>query len=171
MKPAPVAAFYRSADHARRNFHISVPNDTLVADVLKPHFWINAAPQVAKDTLIDVVSEDGLLDMTVRVDRVVDGMVFVHPRIIYEDKERRAPILAALATEPGKDTASPVAQPDPPEGYKIGWNPGSKTYYVQLKLTGKKVKEGIQSRPEAIAYSVKHAALLDTPAPKVQKVA
>jgi hypothetical protein len=52
--------------------------------------------------------------------------------------------------------ASTVADTPPPDGYKIGWNPGSKTFYVQLKETGKKIKENFQSRIEALAFAKDH---------------
>lgn len=164
MKPAPANAFYTTADHQRRYFHFTAPNDVLVEDLLKPAYWVNVAGQVNPGTLIDVVTQDGLLDVQLRVMRVVDGMVVVHPRLIYEEKHLREVLLQKLARDAAAADGSEVAL-EVPEGYKIGWNPGKKLFFVQLNATGKKLKEDFQSKVEAIDFANKHKAALNSVSP------
>jgi hypothetical protein len=159
MKPLNAAALYTSADHQRSYFHVEVPNDTLVEDVLKPAFYVNVSGQCRKGTLIDLVSQDGLLDVQVRVDKVFEGIVKVHPRMIYEDKAARKAVLDAFAAD--ANPASTEVQEPAPDGYKVGYNPGRKLFYVQLKANGKKVREDFQTRAQAIAHAKEHAKLLD----------
>lgn len=168
-RPVAPAAFYHSADYMRKMFHIVVPNDTPIADILKPSFWVNGAGVLNTNTLIDIVSQDGLLDMQVRVMRVTaDGLVIVRPRMIWEDESRKAEIARVAAAEEANADPNRTA----PEGYKVGYNPGKKLFYVQLKATGKKLREDFQSKALALDFADQHAKVMDTPSPTaVKKVA
>lgn len=173
MKPVDQAAF-QMAEYARDAWDVVVPPDTIAADVLKSAFWSHVLTRLRPGALLDVRTTDGLLDMQVRVHAVVNGIAFIHPRFIFEDKERRAPILAAAQERraeaeaegykgvgeiPGDKLAREIAA-QVPEGYKVGWNPGKRMFYVQLKAlgaNGSKLREDFQTRDSALQWAVAHA--------------
>ncbi len=163
MNPVAPNEFYVGAEYKRQSWHVVVPNDTLLTDILKPAFWVNAAAQVKPHALIDVMTPDGTLDLQLRVVKVVAGVVTVRPRFIWEDKQARAHLYAAASGAVSADNHDPIQEQPVPDGYKVGWNPGKKLHYVQLKATGVKVKEDFATRPEAIGFAIAHAKMLDTP--------
>jgi hypothetical protein len=165
--------FNQSADYSRDYWHCEVPNDTLLEDVLKSSFWVHVLSRLKPHALVDVMTFDGLLDIQLRVAKVSNGIVVMRPRMVFEDKAARAPVLAAAAAATAD--ARPVAEQmeeiraSVPDGYKVGWNPGKKNYYVQLKGSGLKVAENITTRDEALAFAVKHASVANAPMGIVQR--
>jgi len=155
--------FNLTASQARQEWHALLDPDTLPTDVLKPVFWVHVMSRLKPMAVVDLVTPDGTLDMQVRVISIANGIVNVRPRFIREDKEARAEVYARRE--------DPSTRPDPlngfaeqtevreytPDGYKVGWNPGSKTWYVQLKATGLKLAENIPEKGKALAYAVAHA--------------
>lgn len=160
--PVAPSEFFVSADYKRQSWHVVVPNDTPLSDILKPAFWVNAAANVKPHALIDVMTPDGTLDVQLRVVKIVAGVVTVRPRFIWEDKVARKHLAEDRAQKEAELGDEPEQQI--PAGYKVGWNPGKKLHYVQLKATGAKLKEDFTTRPEAIAFAVSHSRMLDTPA-------
>jgi hypothetical protein len=165
--------FNQSADYARDYWHCEVPNDTLLEDVLKSSFWVHVLSRLKPHALVDVMTFDGLLDIQLRVSKIANGIVVMRPRMVFEDKASRAPILAAAAS--ALTDTRPIAEQmeeirdQVPAGYKVGWNPGKKNYYVQIKAGGLKVAENIATRAEALAFAIKHAAVADAPMGVLQK--
>lgn len=138
---------------ARQAWLAIVPNDTTVEEVLKPGYWVHYAPTLKPYAVIEVISEDCLLDMDVRVTRIAEGLVYVRPIRIVEDTEGRAAIISAKTAEATDDTPLPPI----PDGYKVGFAPGNQLYYVKLNATGATVKPGIKTRREAVEYAIEHA--------------
>lgn len=162
MNPVAPNEFFVGADYKRQSWHVVVPNDTLLTDILKPAFWVNVAPSCKPHALIDVMTPDGTLDMQLRVVKIVAGVMTVRPRFIWEDKEARAHLYAKQGGAPTAEDPA-VSEAPVPDGYKVGWNPGKKLHYVQLKATGVKLKEDFATRPEAIGYAIAHSKMLNTP--------
>lgn len=162
MTPVAPNEFFVGAEYKRQSWHVVVPNDTLLTDILKPAFWVNVAPSCKPHALIDVMTPDGTLDVQLRVVKIVAGVMVVRPRFIWEDKEARAHLYSKQGAA-SVDDAGVVSEQPVPAGYKVGWNPGKKLHYVQLKATGVKLKEDFATRPEAIGYAIAHAKMLDTP--------
>jgi hypothetical protein len=164
--------FNQGAEYARDYWHCEVPNDTLLTDILKSSFWVHVMSRLKPHALIDVMTFDGLLDVQLRVSKIANGIAVMRPRMVFEDTEARAPILAAMAAAKtnltGLDAAAEIRD-KVPEGYKVGWNPGKKNYYVQIKGSGAKVAENIATRDEALAFAIKHAAVANAPMGVVQE--
>lgn len=155
--------FNQGADYARDYWHCEVPNDTRLEDILKSTFWVHVLSRLKPHALVDVMTFDGLLDVQLRVAKIANGIVIMRPRMVFEDKASRAPILAAAAAA-NPDARTPQelmeeVRASVPDGYKVGWNPGKKNYYVQVKGSGLKVAENIATRDEALAFAVKHASV------------
>lgn len=178
--PAPNKAFtvstkhfMQAADYARQTWHVLVGNDVPVDDILAPAAWVHVAPYIKPHALIDVLSEDGHLDMQLRVVKLEDGLVFVRPRFFYENEAARAPLIAAAKSE-AKVTPKELveqAREQAPAGYKCGFSATKKTYWVQLKATGKMLKEGLPTMQAALDFAKAHAAKAAGPARKTVKAA
>lgn len=150
---------FQAATQRRQSWHVVVPNDTPLEDLLKPAFWVNCAGRCTPHAIIDVMTNDGTLDVQLRVVKISNGIMTVRPRFIWEDKEARAHLAARAEVIAAADDPERKA----PDGYKVGFNPGKKLFYVQLKATGMKVKEDFTTRIEAIIFAEQHAAVLNTP--------
>lgn len=155
--------FNLSAKQARQEWHCSIPNDTLVEDVLKPVYWVHVMGKIKPGALVDLLTLDGTLDMQVRVLAVQNGNVMVRPRIIVqaEGRDARVKELRAQQQANGQDRDGFVLQNEireqTPEGYKVGYNPGRKNWYVQLKADGSKLYSDIMSREEGLRLAIAHA--------------
>lgn len=159
--------FNQGADYARDYWHCEVPNDTKLEDVLKSSFWVHVMSRLKPHALVDVMTFDGLLDVQLRVAKIANGIVVMRPRMLFEDKESRAPILAAAASavtdkRPAQEIIEEMRS-KVPDGYKVGWNPGKKNFYVQIKASGVKVLENAATKDEALAFAIKHAEMADAP--------
>lgn len=152
--------FQQTAAHARQEWHVTVPNDTRIEDLLKPETWVHVANQIKPYALIDVVTEDCHMDVQLRVTGVSEGLVSVRPTRFYENEKARAHILSVAAAESKTAPSELVAQAREmaPEGYKCGFNSNTGKFYVQLKATGNFVKQGIATMDEALALAKKHHA-------------
>ena len=158
-------SFNLTARQSRQEWHCVVDPETLVEDVMKPKFWVHVISKLKPMALVDLVSPDGTLDMQVRVISISNGLVTVQPRIIVEDKVRRAGLYERRANKtaagdqahtPGILQAQEIAD-QVPEGYKVGWNPGKKRWFVLQKDTGARLAEDILLREDAFKYAIAHA--------------
>lgn len=148
---------------ARNAWHCWVPNDTRAEDVPKSAYWVHHMGRLKAGDLFDLVTRDGLLDMQVRIVGVANGLVKVNVLRKFEDVEARAPMMAALAAQSDADNATSGLQlaqeiaPKVPQGYKVGFHPTEKNYYVQHKVSGAKLRVGIATREQALAFAREHA--------------
>lgn len=144
MKTLPPSKL-QGADFARRTYHVVVPNNTLLDDILRPGFWSQHAAEFAKKAgaLIDVVREDYSLDVQLRITRIDKDLVFVRALRVFEDNSNLAV---------GEDAPSGT----PPEGYKVDQQP--KGWYAKRLSTGTLIAEALPSRAAAIEAAVKHKA-------------
>lgn len=155
MKTLPAGSL-KGTQFARQAWFAVVPNDTTVDDILKPGFYAHFAsdpPVIKQHAVIELVTQDGLLDVELRVVKVERGLVFVRALRITE-AEGRAQVLKELA-----EPTAPVegdALPEVPAEYKVGFAPGNKLYYVQLKATGQMLINGLTKR-KAHEFAIEHA--------------
>lgn len=142
MKTLPPSKL-AGADFVRRTYHVVVPNDTMLEDIVKPIFWSQHAIELRTraGALIDVVREDYSLDVQLRIVRVDKDLVFVRPLRVHEDNSN-------LTTADGTDTR------EAPEGYKVDQTP--KGYYAKRLSTSTVIAEALPSRAAAIDAAVKH---------------
>jgi hypothetical protein len=154
--------FNLSAKQARQEWHCLVPDDTLVEDVLKPVYWVHVMSKLKPGALVDLLTRDGTLDMQVRVLAIQNGNVIVRPRIIVQAEGRDKRVKAMQleqAQQLGRDGFELQAEirAVTPDGYKVGFNPGKKNWYVQLKADGSKLYADIMSRDKALELAIAHA--------------
>lgn len=176
----PPDAMNFNATHQRDVWHCWVPIDTRSEDVTKSAFWAHVMPRLKPGALIDLVTRDGLLDMTVRIVGVNNGLVQVNILRKLENVEARAPIFAAIAASRAKTPTGVTGQQlqeeirtKVPEGYKVGYHPTKQTWYVTLKTgnNAKKLIEDILTREQAFDWCVSHARAAGVPIPGEQETA
>lgn len=157
--------FNQSAKHARQEWHCVVDNDTLITDILKPVYWVHVYGFLRPGALVDIVSKDYTLDITLRVTAVQNGIVSVRPIRVYEDTKAREEVYKQRkylaehpeeAAQPGMLQQAEIAHMAPP-GYKVGFSPNNSTWYVQLKATGLKLYKDIPEKQKALDLAVAHA--------------
>lgn len=148
---------------ARNAWHCWVPNTTRSEDVAKSAYWVHHMHRLHAGDIFDLVTRDGLLDMTVRIVNVANGLAKVNILRAFEDAEARAPMFAALDAQTDADDARPGGAlaaeiaPKVPQGYKVGFHPTEKNYYVMHKVTGSKLRVGFATREQALEYARQHA--------------
>lgn len=140
--------------HARYLYSVIVGNDVPLARILMPGFWANhwQAFQGMPFGRVEVVSEDGMLDVDLRCVRAEPGLVYMRPLRVFDQTDRRG--------SAGTSKKAPGPKLIVPEGYKVrnaprGPKPG---WFVQLNSTGNKVGEGIATEAEAIKFAQEHNA-------------
>lgn len=155
--------FNLTASQARQYWHCVVDADTLIEDVLKPVFWVHVMSRLKVGALVDLVSPDFTLDVTVRVTMIREGLVFVRPIRVYEDKKAREAVYARRAALASEGVAVDVMEQQrelsnkSPDGYKVGVNPTNKLWYVTIKATGLQLYKDIPDRAEALKRAWAHA--------------
>lgn len=162
----PPDAMNYNATHQRDVWHCWVPVDTRSEDVTKSAFWVHVMPRLKPGALIDLVTRDGLLDMTVRIISVNNGIVQVNVLRKFENEKARKPILDAV-DKSRKAVASGVTGAQlqeeirgrVPPGYKVGYHPTKQNWYVQLTTgnTSKKLIEDVVTRELALEWCINHA--------------
>lgn len=133
------------ADYVRTYHHIVVPVDHTVDDILRPGYWAHHPDKFRVFDLVDVLTEDGNIDMQLRVVRKSVGMVVMRPVRIWQADEKPK-------TEP-----APADEPDMevPEGYEVNHVPAHK-WRVMTKNPSQIVSKGHGSKNEAIRAAVAH---------------
>lgn len=144
---------------ARFEWFAVIPNDTLVEDILKPGWWVHWASALKPMQRVELVSEDFLLDLDLRVIKVDNNLVWVKPLRITEDRAAGAGLAEARAAIADKKAVDDKADlPDNlKDEYKVGFAPGNNLYYVTLKATKVTIKTGFKTKPDAIAFAVEHS--------------
>lgn len=137
------------ADYARPYFHVVVPRDTTPDDVLRPGFWAHHANQLPVNTLIDILSEDGGLDMQVRVIGRGIGMVHMRPLRIWTQEQ----VAGAGNDEPDLT--------DVPEGYTVNFAPKHRWRVIRDDPHAI-ISTGHTSRAEAVDAAVNHDRAANT---------
>lgn len=144
-----VNAFSSAADYQRTNYHVKVPNDVPLEDILRPIFLgANHSRTLKVGDLVDIVSEDLELDIQLRVIRVGDMLVTTRPRIIASTRE---------IDESALEDEEPEEYPEVPEGYQV--RPVNGKYFVRITSIDPPttLKTGIPTKGEAIQYAISHA--------------
>lgn len=149
IKILPIGQLIHQAEFARAYWHLTVPNDITLADLLKPGFWQHYPSHLKEPALIDVMSEDQELDVQLRVLGTEVGMVHVRLRAAFNVRDG----------ETEEDAPEEVELPTIPDGYLVGFVPKLK-HYAQVKMgEGRKeiISEGNDTRLEAIQAAIDHA--------------
>lgn len=157
----PVEKLSQGAEFLRPHFFVIVGNHVTKEDLLRPVAWIHHARKLqgrdgrARFALIEVLTEDGLLEMHLRVVAIRDGLVLVRPIYIYEDPARvvEAPVEQQLALT---GNGEPV-----PEGYKVGHAPKT-GFWVKLEATSEMIFKGLPNWGAARDKAVMHAKMAGT---------
>lgn len=140
------------AELTRGSFIAIVPNETTFDDVMTPAFWqhhtgmLGLAPGSRPYARIEVIREDGSMDLDLRVLGAKQGMVKV--RCLRKYLEGGGKV--------HQDDAGVI--PDMPEGYGLTHVPNGpeKGYLVRLS-NGEILAKGIGSRREAVGRAIAHA--------------
>ena len=135
-----------AADYSRTYRQVIVPAEASVDDIMRPGFWANHVALLQKNDLIDILSEDGGIDMQVRV--TGKGIGMVHLRVIRawvrESDVKTAPEL--------------VADAEVPENYVVSFAP-RQLWRVATKNPSEIISKDHPSKSEAIAAAFTHARL------------
>lgn len=161
-KPARIlplgANALRSAPHERAHFFAVVPSETTFDQVMTPGFWGNHVPALSGGAtrrpwaLVEVVREDGTMDLLLRVIQVKPGMVIMRAIFKYVSDENIGKP-AKGAPQPGDDD---LVFPD---GYKGAHVPrGEVTGWMVRLPNGEVLVKGQPSKKAAVEYAKKHAA-------------
>lgn len=150
LKTLPIGHLIHQAEFARAYWHLTVPNDVTLDDLLRPAFWQHYPNTLKAPALVDVMSEDQELDVQLRVLGSDVGMVHVRLRAAFNLRDG----------ETETEAPAEVETPDVPDGYKIGFSPNGGGYWAQLTLApGQKemVSTGNTTKLEAIEAAIEHA--------------
>lgn len=140
-------AMTRSADYVRTAHHVVVPVDTTPEDILRPGFWAHHTARLNKHDIVDVITEDGGIDMQLRV--TGKGTGFVEMRVL------RAWLREEPVTEEADEPAlEPLSVPD---GYTVNHAPKT-GWRVMTKEPPLEVSRNHTSKLHAIQAAVEHAA-------------
>lgn len=148
-KPVLKATALRAngADYLRTYHQIKVGPEITVADILRPGFWAYHTNALRPDDLIDILSEDGGLDMQVRVTGKGIGMVNVRPIRIWEREDR-------MAVDPSEGADDDL---EAPEGYTVNFAPKQR-WRVMTNNPQQMISKDHMSKAEAIAAALAHSA-------------
>lgn len=119
MKPLDIPTYKlpmrlaRSAEFARTAHFVQVEAGVLPEHVMHPDFWVNLARRFRVNDLIEVVAEDGTLDMDLRVIAIDPRGLWVQVKALRYCGE---PGIAVPGVE--ADEIAPSAESDP-DGYRI----------------------------------------------------
>jgi len=144
LRPAAI----QIAEYVRQHYFIEVSNDVTVAMLMTPSYWGNYLAQLRRHDIVEVVRQDGAIDLQLRVASNADGMVKMILRQNRDSTREAAPT-------PAGDTRQTL---ETPEGYRIKPTPGQGTYYVQLAATGATSRTGLPTKDAAIEFAIKHRA-------------
>lgn len=153
MFKVSVTALRQQADYHRRVYHVVVPNDTLLSDLLRPGAWVHHADALKPGALVDVIREDMSLDVQLRVLASQRGLVDMRARMVYNDRATEGELLAARSK--GDEPEAEEVLPEVPEGYKVYFAPKIR-WAVQLKDTTQVIFKDLPSKSEAIRKAIEH---------------
>lgn len=149
VKVLNVNAMQRPADYERSYYHLSVPNDVRVGDLLRPGYWAHHAGKLKAGDLIDVLSADLALDLQLRVIEAETGLVTMRLRFVSaarEDDEL-----------PDDDEAEPLLEA--PLGYKVGFTEADHYYVIsRMVKPPMTISTGHETHNDAVRAAIEHAA-------------
>jgi len=157
-KPLSIKTEPRQAEFSRSYRHIDVDNDVTLDDLLTPGFWAHHANTLQEKDLLDVLSFDMDLDVQLRV--VETGVGFVVMRVCAVRHNRSGDADATIEEADEEEGELPEI----PKGYKVGFSPGSKKWYVQTNLVkpAQTISTDHLTKRDAILDAVAHAAKVGT---------
>lgn len=135
------------ADFLRTYHQVKVGPEITVQDVLRPGFWAHHAGVLRADDLIDILSEDGGLDMQVRVVGKGIGMVMVRPLRIWQDEART---VDGAADEADSSLSAP-------DGYTINFAPKQR-WRVMTNNPHEVISKDHPTKAAAVAAALAHSA-------------
>lgn len=146
MKTLPATAMTRSADINRTYHHVNVDPLATLADILRPSFWAHHTQRLQPNDMVDVMTTDGGIDVSLRVVSKAIGMVEMRPlRIWVRDEAKPA------------TNDEPAEMPDVPEGYKVNHAPKT-GWRVLTEDPALEISRNHKSRLEATMAAIAHAA-------------
>jgi hypothetical protein len=162
--PALKPIALRRADLERASYLAVVPNETTFEDVMRPSFWqhhvaaLGGGPNGRPFARVEVVREDGTMDLDLRVLQAKTGMV----RMLCLRKHLDD---SALAARPAKDAADAEDRKlELPDGYKWAHVPNGQNrgHMIRLAETGEVLAQGLPSKAAAVAVAMRHKAEADS---------
>lgn len=137
----------RTAEYNRDYWHIVVDPDVSIDDVMRPNFWAHHVASLKPMDLIDVVSVDMTMDLTLRVISKGIGYVEMRPLRVFLDESRSNQVEG----QEDESDKSPV-----PDGYLVNFAP-SHRWRVLTNDPREIVSKGHMTEKEAIAAAVEHS--------------
>lgn len=149
MKTLPATAMSRSADFARTYHHVVVDPSATLEDILRPSFWAHHTSRIRAHDMIDVLTADGGIDVSLRAMNVAIGMVEMRAlRVWVRDDVKEAGNDAGEVSE---------EMPPVPEGYKVNHAPKT-GWRVLMEDPAMELSRNHRSRREATLAAIAHAA-------------
>jgi len=140
---------FRMADHAYRRFVAEPLSGTTIKQIMSPEYFVNFRRELMPNTVVSVISEDGIIDLELRVLRVKETGVITRLLIDY----------MAIASLFDSDVSlPPVSRPmvseGVPEGYKVEFVAGG-GHKHRVVFDGEVVSKRHATRDEAVAWAIK----------------
>lgn len=156
----------RRADLERGSYIAIVPSSTTFDDVMTPAFWANHVATLSGGQFprpfarVEVVREDGTMDLDLRVIQTKPGMVLMRCLRRYE---------AGVADVAKGKKAAPsgeLTKADLPTGYKWAHTPNGDRpgHLIRLESTGEILVAGLPTMHEAVLAAINHAKVATAPA-------
>lgn len=161
--PALQPVALKRADLERGNYIAIVPSTTTFDDVMTPAFWQHHVRALGDRPFarVEVVREDGTMDLDLRVLKAAPGMVVMRCLRKHLDDSNIATAAADKADDPAVDLSLP-------DGYKWAHVPKGQNAGHMIRLpTGDVLVQGLPSKAAACARAREHFALASRPATEV----
>lgn len=158
--PALLPNALKRADLERGDFLAIVPSNITYEQVMTPAYWSNHVQALAHRPFarVEVVREDGSMDLDLRVIGTKPGMVMMRCLRKFIDN-------ADLGTGLGDGSQPGDEGLDPPDGYKWGFVPrGAERGHMIRLPNGDVLVKGLMTKRAAIDAARTHAAVANTPA-------
>lgn len=150
----------RRADLERPHHVAIVPSDTTFDEVMTPAYWQHHVATLSSRPFgrIEVVREDGTMDLDLRVVKASAGMVLMRCLRKFVDDSN-----LSKAAAPEAENAEPM--PDLPDGYKWAHVPNGANRGHMVRLpNGEVLVQGKATKREAVLAAIAHNAVASTPA-------
>lgn len=137
----------RGAEYVRNTHHVTVPHDITIEDLMRPSYWAHHVERLNPPDLVDVMTEDGSLDVQLRV--TGKGTGYVEMRVVR----------AWLREQPAAEEAEePIGDAlTPPDGYIVNHAPKT-GWRVLTKEPHLEISRNHTSKLHAIQAAIEHAA-------------
>lgn len=155
--PALGANALKRADYERGAYFAVVGNEVTLDDITRPAFWqhhwniLNGGQTPRPFARIEVVRQDGTLDVDLRVLRVAPGLVVVRVLRSFVDNSN-----LVKPTETANDNADLTI----PDGYKVAFVPNAGWL---VKFGDTTIARALASKGAAAAYARQHDTVANTP--------